>query len=416
MAKVVLKDIIFSLSSALDLVGVDDLYHGKRVAYMAYETASIMSFGDEKLFDIFQIGLLHDVGVSSTKEHQKLVEIFYSGDSQDHCKIGANLTKSYKELEFMSEVILYHHTKWSELKANKNISLQDALIANLIFLVDRVDTLLAQHPEMTILTRAKSIQKAIVEKVDDFFASKIVEAFLKVSQTQSFWLNLESPYLNDFLDVTMKKIPTKKISFNRFANMAQLFSVIVDAKSRFTIEHSYCVALVAYELALDYGLSQKIAKKIKVAGLLHDIGKLRVPDSILNKPSKLTDDERDEIERHSFETYHILKHIRGIEDITMWAAYHHETIVEMQGYPFNISNNQLKIESRIISVADIFQSLVQKRPYRDSMPINKIETILDELTNKKHIDDSLVMLLERNIEKYYKLAQSEIKNENYIKK
>ncbi|WP_230369877.1 HD-GYP domain-containing protein [Paludibacterium denitrificans] len=136
--------------------------------------------------------------------------------------------------------------------------------------------------------------------------------------------------------------------------LAEIFSRIVDAKSPFTAQHSLGVSQLARFLAERMGVSRRIATNWKFVSLLHDLGKLRVPDEILDKPAKLDPNERWVINTHSFETFQILRNIKGFEEIAPWAAYHHEE-PGGTGYPFHLHGETLPLEARILRVSDIFQ-------------------------------------------------------------
>jgi len=143
-----------------------------------------------------------------------------------------------------------------------------------------------------------------------------------------------------------------------------------------------------------------------VAGLLHDLGKLQVPDEILEKPGPLSREERSLIERHSFETYQILRGIAGLEDIALWAAYHHER-PDGGGYPFRCSGTELTLEMRIIAVSDVFQALAQRRPYRRSLPPAQILEMLRAFVAQNRLDEEIVELIGQNLDTSWRLATSQ---------
>jgi HD-GYP domain-containing protein (c-di-GMP phosphodiesterase class II) len=128
---------------------------------------------------------------------------------------------------------------------------------------------------------------------------------------------------------------------------------------------------------------------MEIAGLMHDIGKLCVPDEIVEKPARLTSAEFSVMERHSFETYQILRHVPGLETIAEWAAFHHEAL-NGQGYPFRRSAETLAMEARIVAVADVFQALAQARPYRGPQGLEEISRILGEFAGKGILDADVV--------------------------
>ena len=116
-----------------------------------------------------------------------------------------------------------------------------------------------------------------------------------------------------------------------------------------------------------------------------------MPDEILEKPGALTCEERSLIEHHSFETYQILRGIVGLEDIALWAAYHHEK-PNGRGYPFHCGGTELTLEMRIIAVSDVFQALAQHRPYRQPLSPAQVLEMLRAFVNRNQLDRGVVGL------------------------
>jgi putative nucleotidyltransferase with HDIG domain len=397
-----LHQAIYSLSNALDLVGIDEVQHGKRVGYMAMQCGHRLGLEVQSIYDLYEIGLLHDCGVSSSRVHQHLVEELDWRESQEHCQVGYDLLKDFAPLSHMALPILYHHTHWDELE-KMNLPPGVSFSANLIYLVDRVDTQAAAHYQKDILIAMHEVRAFVDNKRGNYFNPRLVDAFMEVSESQAFWLSMEQRHLIHFIhDIGNQKQPTH-ITLDELKKLARIFSRIVDAKSRFTMEHSEGVARLARYLGNLCGFSKDTCEKIEAAGLLHDLGKLRVPDEILDKPGPLDLLDRAVMEQHSFETFEILRRISGIEDIAKWAAYHHETL-RGGGYPFHPTADEMGIEARIIAVADIFQALAQNRPYRRSLPLEEILKIMETFVVKGHLDSMLVELVKKNGERCYKEA------------
>jgi len=153
------------------------------------------------------------------------------------------------------------------------------------------------------------------------------------------------------------------------------FASIVDAKSPFTFNHSNGVANAAVAIARILQVKKERILFIRHAALLHDLGKLSVPNTILEKPGKPTDEEWEVLKLHPFYTWKILAGIPGFHEMSEIAASHHENL-NGKGYFRGLTAEQLPLEARILVVADIFDALSAKRPYRDSLPLETVFQIM----------------------------------------
>ena len=392
-----LRHVIYALSDALDLVGIDDIAHGKRVGIMAAECAQSQGWPRAETAFLFDLGLLHDAGVSSTVTHGHLVTEFDWESSHGHCHVGYELLRDFAPLARMAIPIRYHHTHWSQL-CELGVEPQMARWANLIYLVDRVDALAAQHyANGNLLMQTQRIREQIAGRSGTNFAPELVEVFLAASRSEASWLNLEARGIQAYLADMLAQSQPYVATVQELKQLATIFSRIVDAKSPFTAEHSLGVARLARFLAEKLGVSAENCDKIEIAGLLHDIGKLRVPDEILDKPAKLDERERKVMNAHSFETYQILHTVPGFEEIAPWAAYHHEE-PGGTGYPFRLRAEHLDLEARILRVADIFQAMVQDRPYRQGLSAAEVLGFMRELVARGSVEADIAAVVEADID------------------
>lgn len=157
----------------------------------------------------------------------------------------------------------------------------------------------------------------------------------------------------------------------------QMLRYTVEAKDTYTRGHSDRVSEYSVLLGKHLGLSEDELKTLKIGGLFHDIGKIGVPDSILLKTSKLTDDEYSEIKNHPSIGAHILSDATIFQDIIPVVKYHHERF-DGNGYPSKLKEENIPYLARITSIADSFDAMTSKRTYRDSMPLDIVKSELEK--------------------------------------
>lgn len=165
----------------------------------------------------------------------------------------------------------------------------------------------------------------------------------------------------------------------RQAFMGAVASLVeaLEAKDAYTKGHSSRVTEIAVILAGESGMSDSEVEKIKLAGTVHDLGKIGVPDSILNKPGKLTDEEFSEIKKHCATGERILKAVILDSEVLAIVRHHHERFGG-GGYLDAISGEEIPLGSRILAVADAYDAMTSDRPYRDALPVARAISELKE--------------------------------------
>jgi HD-GYP domain-containing protein (c-di-GMP phosphodiesterase class II) len=147
---------------------------------------------------------------------------------------------------------------------------------------------------------------------------------------------------------------------------------LLDLRDLNTGVHSTRLAEWALHVARDLGLPETFFSDIETAALLHDIGKIGIPDSILNKPAKLTDPEYDLMKKHPEYGWAVLKQVPGMEQASLIVLHHHEGF-DGTGYPAGLREDEIPMGSRIVSVIDAFDAMVSCRPYRQGLPPEEAE-------------------------------------------
>ncbi|WP_417347091.1 HD-GYP domain-containing protein [Ferrimonas sp.] len=397
-----LRQMVIAIETAASLVGLNDTQHGKRVAYISVQIGKQLGFSDHDLQFCFDLGLLHDCGVSTQKMHNKLVTKLFGSDAQSHCDTGYQLLRDFSPLSKYATPILYHHTPWQKL-VQEDVSPHDALMANLIFLADRVDVLAATSAKNLILAR-REIVRELAKYIGEYFAPHIFKAFEKAQASEAFWISMEERHIASFVSRMEQFDMVRELSISDLKKLSLIMADIVDRKSHFTGNHSFLVAKLARFIAERYGLNEQQCEMIEIAGLLHDLGKLRIPDHILDKPGPLNSEERAIIQGHSFETYEILRQVEGLDEIATWAAFHHESL-NGQGYPFHPYEQEYSVEARIIALADVYQAIVQDRPYRKGMTREEALSVVTQMASERKLDPQILEIVKNHQQSCFDLAR-----------
>lgn len=150
-------------------------------------------------------------------------------------------------------------------------------------------------------------------------------------------------------------------------NTVSAISYALEAKDSYTYGHSSRVTYFAIEIGLELGLDQENLSDLEFAGLLHDIGKIGVPEEILNKPGSLTEDEYKIISEHPTRGGQILSCLKNIEKVIKWVEHHHERY-DGNGHPDGLAGKDIPLGSRILAVADTYDAMTSDRPYRKGRP------------------------------------------------
>jgi putative nucleotidyltransferase with HDIG domain len=162
-----------------------------------------------------------------------------------------------------------------------------------------------------------------------------------------------------------------------FEGMIQSLASALDAKDSYTSGHSSRVAELATMIARRLGFDQDGINRIRMAGILHDIGKIGIADSVLRKPGQLTEDEFEQIKHHPVLGYEILKGIKPFRNILPAVRHHHESW-DGSGYPDGLAGDGIPLDAQVLAVADAFDAMTSDRPYRSGMTMDKVVGIFKD--------------------------------------
>lgn len=386
-------DLIMCLSDTIGLADPVLVNHNKEVAYIAFRIGEELGLKNGELAELILAGILHDIGYFSSEEKDELFN-FVVYDAHKHGEIGYKLLKTYSPLLNVANIVRYHHVFWDKGKGKKFKDQDVPLASHIIHLADRISVVIDKNKE--ILGQVDNIYDLVVGQSDHMFKPELVKVFANIKDKEYLWLDLSSKNLTYILNNTVND-GMVDLGINALMELSQLFAKIIDFRSSFTATHSSGVAVIAEFLAEKIGFSKNQCKMMKIAGYLHDLGKLAIPSSILEKGDGLSDSEFKVMKSHVYYTYRTLESIKELNTINLWASLHHERL-NGKGYPFHLKGEEIPLGSRIMAVADVFVAITEDRPYRDGLDKLSVLKILDNMVEANHLDSMVVSVLKENIE------------------
>jgi HD-GYP domain-containing protein (c-di-GMP phosphodiesterase class II) len=382
-----------ALARALNLIDPNVENHHQQTAYLSFMIARGAQFTDEELELTIYAALLHDIGFITGDEQKSVAEL--ETEAVKLSRTGASILRGLSGAEPVSDIILHCQCPWTDYLALpdeiRERESQSARIASVIHLADVISTMI--KPDEPIIHQRSFLRSVAVSMRDKEFSAEAVDAFLIVSEFEFIWMDLR--YNPQFLTFFAGKL--HDVSLDRTVELTGLMSRIIDYRSSFTAMHSAGVAASAEAMARLCGMSEDECKMMKIAGYLHDVGKLTTPRAILEKPGKLTDEEFDRVKEHPYYTRLILLDVKGFDKIADWAGFHHEKL-DGSGYPYHIGADELDLGARIVAVADIFSAITEVRPYRTGMKKEQAMKLLNGDAAAGKLCSGVVDVLNKNYE------------------
>lgn len=391
--RVLLNELLLSLSKALDcvereLLGVTT-NHGKRTAYVSMRLCRALGLSDAEVFDMGCCAVLHDNALTAYMLEAGHGSLGRLEHFSVHCEKGEDNARVFPFVGDVSGVILHHHENWNGTGFHHLSGESIPLRAAVLRLADNMDLRLAMgtgQPGLEESIRAHALH--LREKV---YAPPVVDALL-----DQLGPGLTGNLADDRIDAALAaELACREVKLDTatLLRLCGLFAFIVDAKSRFTLHHSRGLAVKAGYMGRVYGLDPDHCDRLIIAAYLHDIGKLSTPAAILEKPGPLTPEEYEVMKRHVAMTWEILENVKGLEEITRWAACHHEKL-DGSGYPRGYTGAELSFECRLMGCCDIYQALTEDRPYRAGMGHDKAMDILRKMAAQTMLDADIVRAMD----------------------
>ena len=392
-------DFLYAMSFALDAIEHEfsgaTAEHGKRVAWLSMKMAEGMGLSEEQLVDFIGCAVLHDNAVIEYLQEEKKRQIVSAGsrDGDDtgisylagHAIIGERNAALLPFRTGVKNVILWHHENADGSGALGLRQDQTDFRSEFIHVADAVDILYdLKNAEPAGF---EGIRKFVAGEAGHLFSDRAAAQFQKIAFEDILDLQAKGP------EVLLKeRLPAiwHDYSDEEIKAIAEFFAKIVDYKSPFTTAHSLGVAGKAKTMAEYYGWDADKTIRYYLAGAMHDIGKVVIGNEILEKPGKLDQWEYSVMKDHARASLQILGDIEGFEDITEWAANHHEKL-DGSGYSRGLDASQLSFEERLMACIDIYQALTEDRPYKSGMSHAKTIAIMNSMVEEGKIDGAIAM-------------------------
>lgn len=395
-----------SMTLELSTTGISKHHLGTAILCKAFGEA--MKLEHREMQTLIVAALLHDIGAASQWEEKTFI-VHNDNDIRifDHAEKGYQILSQFPLLNDVAWVVRYHHDRYCGSNPSGFIGDEIPLLSRILHFADRIDVLIDLNKN--IMLQKEDITLNILSS--DYYDPKLFPIFEQLALKESFWLNIvsvEYEYLFDDFDTFFGKY---ELNVDDLISMSKIFASIIDASSLYTYNHSYNVANVARLLSEKNYKDESMHKKFYLAGLLHDLGKLAVPNEILNKNGRLDDSELLIMKQHPYYSMFILKKVEGFEDLANWVGHHHE-FEDGLGYPDRLVADEINLGIRILQTADIFCALTEHRPYRKALENKEIVHELMNFVNQNKLNYSMVTQISESIDSFVQCVNRDVEQKS----
>lgn len=416
-----LSELMGAMSHALDITEGQPEGHCVRCCWIGMNIAEHLGLSDPQQWELYYTLLLKDLGCSSNAA--RICELYATDDLAfkrdfktvnsslpnvlrfvfQHTGASASLTTRLKALmgilsngeKISNELILTRCTRGADIA--RQLRFPEAVAAGIHSLDEhwdgsgqpegRIGDNIPLYAQIALLAQVIDVfnftegQQAAVNEVTmrkgGWFSPVLIDAFLAISRTTQFWETLNAADVERVVFALEPGNHQKLLDEDYLDDIAKAFGQVVDAKSPYTAGHSTRVALYTDLLGEALGITAERRRWLYRGALLHDVGKLGVSNSILDKPGKLDEAEWAAVRSHATYTGSILGRIKAFEELARVSSAHHERL-DGGGYPLGLKAQDITLETRIITTADIFDAITAERPYRGATSVEKTLQMMQE--------------------------------------
>ena len=370
-----ITNVLKTVNSAYERFDKDACLHSLQVAYLTLKICKNLDIDEDTKNSLVIAAYFHDFSAEKTNMCDSLDKYEKGNAVREHCILGYILFKFLLPKSDICKFILYHHNTYDIDYIINDI--ENPLESNIIKLADDISIYNIFNEQASVNDvidflneRSYMYNPNYLNRFLDTNAKMAIENVLNESYKENFWKEVD---LLNYKVITIEDI-------------ILCLAFIIDCKCDITNFHSLSVSNTSCMLGKYFNLSENEYYNLKIGSLLHDIGKIAIPNEILKKEGPLTKAEFEIMKQHVVYTYEILSNLKH-EHILNIASNHHEKL-NGKGYPRGLSD--LTLSEKIVAVADIFVALIQKRSYKDGFSKDKVIEILSNCANKGEIDGEVV--------------------------
>ncbi len=377
MQCITLKHILKIIQESFNTIDMRLLGHGNQVAYILWKLLECKGgYSQKQILEICSLAVFHDIGAYKTEELNELLK-FEMVSPHNHCIYGSLFIKYFSPLAEKSDMILYHHLDYIYKDTVSSDYLDEAM---LLHLADRITIMLTNNQEIDF--------EYLYKLANNKFSKDDIDLFAKADKIYSITKKILS---DSYTEELCAFFETQILTYEEVLSYLRMLAYSIDFRSEHTVYHTITVTQLSKLLCARLAVDAATTKNVVIGALMHDIGKISTPVSILEKPGKLTYEEMKIMKNHVVVTYHILKDL-GFKEIIDIASYHHEKL-DGSGYPFGLCGDDLSFPARIVMVTDILSALLGKRSYKEPFPKERIINILNDLAYHGKIDVQIVSVI-----------------------
>lgn len=370
-----ITNVLKTVNSAYERFDKDACLHSLQVAYLTLKICKNLDIDEDTKNSLVIAAYFHDFSAEKTNMCDSLDKYEKGNAVKEHCILGYLLFKFLLPKSDICKFILYHHNTYDVDYIINDI--ENPLESNIIKLADDISIYNIFNEQASVNDvidflneRSYMYNPNYLNRFLDTNAKMAIENVLNESYKENFWKEVD---LLNYKVITIEDIIV-------------CLAFIIDCKCDITNFHSLSVSNTSCMLGKYFNLSENEYYNLKIGSLLHDIGKIAIPNEILKKEGPLTKAEFEIMKQHAVYTYEILSNLKH-KHILNIASNHHEKL-NGKGYPRGLSD--LTLSEKIVAVADIFVALIQKRSYKDGFSKDKVIEILSNCANKGEIDGEVV--------------------------